>query len=95
VDKLEAAEILESELARFAGKSYDELVEFIKNVHVYEKSGKSGVTYQLELQAFWDNPSLPNGNLRVILSIDDGRFPSAFLPLTSDFVLMPDGNQLE
>jgi hypothetical protein len=50
------------------------------------------VEYQIEIQAFWDEPRKGEGNLRVIASIDDGRFPYVFLPMTTDFIMKPDGS---
>jgi hypothetical protein len=47
-----------------------------------------GGKYQIELQAFWDDQ--PDGNIRVLGSIDDGGMQSIF-PLSSDFIVSPDG----
>lgn len=41
-----------------------------------------------EVQAFWDDE--PDGAIRVMASIDDGGW-RAFVPLTEDFILAPDG----
>jgi hypothetical protein len=90
MDKQEASELLQNELAGLRQKPYDELVELIGNSQAYELTGSSGINYQFELDVFWDDPRKPGGNLRVMLSIDDGRFPAAFLPLTNDFILEPD-----
>jgi hypothetical protein len=57
-----------------------------------ELTGASGVSYQIELQAFWDSPSDPAGVLRVIGAIDDARGWRANIPLTADFLLAPDGS---
>jgi len=37
---------------------------------------------------FWD--SLPDGNLRIMASIDDGGW-RALLPLTESLIMKPDG----
>lgn len=50
------------------------------------RSGR--VAYQGEVQVFWDDK--PNGAIRVMASIDDGGW-RAFVPLTADFILAPDG----
>ena len=47
-----------------------------------------GVTYQIEIEAFWD--SEPGGDIRVLGSIDDGGW-RAFAPLCDDFILTPAG----
>ena len=51
----------------------------------------SGVWYQIELQAFWDEPSQPGGVLRVMGAIDDGSRPAVNFPLTEDFLIDRDG----
>jgi hypothetical protein len=55
----------------------------MKQSIVYQKVGKSGAEYQIEIQVFWDDRI--NGDLRVIGSIDDGKL-RAFFPLTLDFI---------
>ena len=51
---------------------------------------ESGVEYQVEVQAFWDRPRHP-GNLRVIIGVDDGGWRSSFSPLSTAFIVAPDG----
>jgi hypothetical protein len=58
---------------------------------VVERSGVSGVSYTIEIEVFWDSPLEPDRDLRVIASIDDGRFLSALFPLSSDFIMDPNG----
>lgn len=48
----------------------------------------SGVRYQVEVQAFWDD--LQPGNLRVIIAVDDGGW-RAISPLSADFIIASDG----
>jgi hypothetical protein len=48
----------------------------------------SGTWYQGEVQVMWDDK--PDGAIRVMASIDDGGC-RAFVPLTDDFILAPDG----
>ena len=43
------------------------------------------------IEVFWDSPHDPGGDLRVIASIDDGRFLSALSPLSAGFMMDPDG----
>ena len=54
-----------------------------------EVTGHSGTVYQLEFQAVWDGKK--DGNLRIIGAIDDGGL-RAFIRLTEDFILTPDGS---
>ena len=91
MDKVEAGIILSDELQRFRAMSHPELQKYIRSPYVVQRSGASGVLYTIEIEVFWDSPAEPDGDLRVIASIDDGRFPSALTPLTSGFILAPDG----
>ncbi len=50
----------------------------------------SGIPYQVEVQAFWDTPRQP-GNLRLIIAVDDGGWRTSFSPLSTDFIIAPDG----
>jgi hypothetical protein len=88
MDNEEAACILAQELAKYRRELYADLQRLLKDVDAYEVAGPSGVNYQIEIQALWDDE--PNGNLRVIGGIDDGGL-SAYAPLTDDFILSPSG----
>ena len=90
MNKVEARAILEVELQHFRAMSHAELQEFIGSPHVVERPGASGVLYTIEIEVFWDSPHEPGGDLRVIASIDDGRFLSALLPLSADFIMTPE-----
>jgi len=91
MNKEEARSILAEALGAFRSKSYEELSALIGSPLNFERKGPSGTEYQIELQVMWDSPRTPGGDIRVIASIDDGRFPSAFMPLTADFIKRPDG----
>jgi hypothetical protein len=51
--------------------------------------GKSGIEYQVEIVAFWDDK--PHGDLRVSGGVDDGGW-RALHPLSDDFIMAPDGS---
>ena len=53
-----------------------------------EKSGPSGVTYQIEWEAFWDAQA--GGAIRVLVSVDDGSLARSIVPLTTSFLVSPD-----
>jgi hypothetical protein len=90
MDKDEAIQILERELAIFRDKPYADLVGRIPERTLgYERFGATGVEYQAEIQFFWDNQ--PGGNVRVMGSIDDGGW-RAFLPLSRSFIKSADGS---
>ena len=91
MNKAEAKEILAQELIHLQAKSFKDLQKLINSPDVIEVVGASGVSYQIEVQAFWDNPRESFGALRIITSIDDGRFLSALLPLSADFIMDSDG----
>jgi hypothetical protein len=69
--------------------SYRELRKFFDEEH-NEVTGPSGSQYQIDTLAVWDNR--PEGNLRLIVSIDDGRLPGAIVPITDGFIVSPDGS---
>ena len=89
MDRAEAEEILATELARVRGMSYAEIRTLIKDSEHVDVTGKSGTEYQVESQAMWD--SKPEGDLRVMVSIDDGGW-RAVVPLTRSFIIAPDGS---
>jgi hypothetical protein len=89
MDETEATTILEAELARYRKRSYVDLWDLAKAPRTVEIVGPSGVKYQLEAQAWWDDAS--RTNIRVVLSIDDGGW-RAFVPLSRGFLIAPDGS---
>lgn len=87
VDRQEASELLEKTLEELRAQTYGELLRY-QEPATLETVGKSGTTYQLEIQAHWDDKK--EKTLRVLVSIDDGGW-RALHPLTGDFILSPDG----
>lgn len=87
--KKEAHEILAKKLQGYRAKSYVELKRLLTEQDTFEVTAPSGNSYQLEIQAVWDDR--PEGNLRVMGNIDDGGI-RAFFPLTYDFIISPDGH---
>lgn len=92
MDREEALQVLDLQVKSFRDKNYHQLSMLIGSGQVYTAVGASGVEYQIEVLVFWDRPDRPEENLRVILSIDDGRFLSSLMPLTTDFIMAPDGD---
>jgi len=89
MDTADARAVLSQELARYRAKSYSELVrQLLGKQDTYEVRSSSGVKYQLEIQAFWDDK--PNDVLRVMGAIDDGGV-RAYVPMTEDFLIAPTG----
>ena len=91
MDKEEAGQILNSEISKFRSMKYEELTALIDSPVIFEIQRASGIQYQIEVQAFWDNPRQPYGDVRIIASIDDGSFVSSLLPLTVDFIMSSRG----
>lgn len=88
MDRDEAKTILARAFAGYRKRSYDELLCLLEAPETKEVKAPSGNIYQLEFQAVWDDRY--KKNLRIIGGIDDGGF-RAFVPLTRDFILTPDG----
>lgn len=92
MDEAEAAAILASVEQELRRQGFAELVHrYLDNDQSTEVRGASGVSYQLEVQAFWDDPRRRGENLRVMVSIDDGSFRRAVSPRSSSFIIAPDG----
>jgi len=90
VDEAEAKGLAAQHIERLRAMPHSELQRFVKDEEHLEVKGESGAEYQLEVQALWDEGK-PGGNLRVMVSIDDGSGWRAIKPMTSDFIIAPDG----
>lgn len=88
MNQQEARSVLEGQLLPYRSLGYERLLRLLKEQDVFEVAGASGTVYQLEIQAVWDG--LEGSALRVMGSIDDKGW-RAFAPLTSDFIVRPDG----
>jgi hypothetical protein len=88
MDTAEARRLLAAKLAELRQLSYGEPPRYQEPVCV-EVIGPSGVVYQVEVEAFWDDRK--RRDLRVLASIDDGGW-RAFSPLCDDFIITTDGS---
>ncbi|MGH7687107.1 MAG: hypothetical protein ACREN2_09875 [Candidatus Dormibacteria bacterium] len=88
VDEAEARELLSQEEARLRRLRYEQLRRF-ETARSETRKGTSGVVYQLEIEAVWDDGK--RQNLRLVLSIDDGGWRS-LKPLAASFIVAPDGS---
>jgi hypothetical protein len=93
VNKVEARGLLEEFLDDLKKRSREELLGLISNPVCIEKTGPSGMVYQIEYEAWWDSD--PGQDLRIIASIDDGRLLSFMMPLTASFLVSSEGKVLE
>jgi hypothetical protein len=91
VNEEEAKRVLDGVVAGLRPEPYEALVaRYLGEPDGRTVVAESGVEYQVEVQGLWDSPRRP-GNLRVMISIDDGGW-RAFSPLTTDFIVAPDGS---
>jgi len=90
MDTAEARALLTTEMEKLRGKPYADLVTLVGDDRNYEIVGPSGVTYYLDIQAFWDDPRKPNENLRVMGAIDDGGL-RAYAPMCDSFAIERTG----
>jgi hypothetical protein len=93
MDKVEAMELIEKELSAFRSKTYLELKEMIEaQPFTKEITSETDTKYQIEIMAHWDDK--PNEDIRVHGCIDDMGW-RAFFPLSSDFIMSPDGEFID
>jgi hypothetical protein len=88
MNKREALRVLQEQLQPWRERSYADLCDEVGESRRFEVSSESGTWYQGEVRVFWDDK--PDGAVRVVASIDDGGW-RAFVPVTADFILAPDG----
>ena len=90
MDKQEAKSLAQSELSKYRAMPYEQLTDIVDSGPITKEiKASSGVTYHLEVQAFWDDKT--KEDVRVICSIDDMGIRT-FFPLSEDFIMAPDGN---
>lgn len=90
MDKDEARQIALDKARELRRLSWSALRErYLDRPETVEVSGPSEIVYQVETQAFWD--SAKEGDLRVRVAIDDAGW-RAFMPLSEDFIIAPDGS---
>lgn len=85
MDRSEAAALLRNEMARYAKRSRADLAGLIGETDAFEVEGPGSVSYQVEVNAFWDDE--PGGTIRVLGSIDDGGLLSSFSPVADGFLV--------
>ena len=88
LDKKEAQQLLDGFVAGLKSKTYQAWPGLLGEEVVVERQGPSGVTYQIEFEAFWDSPEVKAGG-EVMVSIDDGSLARFIVPLTTNFLVSP------
>ncbi len=90
MNKDEAAQVAEARLNELRRIPHAQLVEeWLKQPRSESATAPSGRTYQLEIEAVWDDRR--EKHLRVWVLVDDGGW-RASLPLSRDFIVAPDGS---
>ena len=90
MDKVEARKLLEAFLEELKRETRDELMRYIRDPRSITVSGADDTAYQIEFESVWD--SAPDGDLRIIASIDDCGFFSFLKPLTRSFIITREGD---
>ena len=88
MNREEALGLLNARLDDYRRMTHAELAAKVGDEDIAEAVGPSGTTYQIEILVTWDHK--PNGDVRVLGSIDDGTFRGAFKPVCSDLLVTPD-----
>ncbi|MCM2326951.1 MAG: hypothetical protein NDI88_03580 [Lysobacter sp.] len=88
MDTVAAQKVLNEWLARLRAVPYPELASRVGSVTTDEVARDSERSWQLEVEVSWDDE--PDGNVRVMVSIDDGGL-RAFVPMSEDFIKSPSG----
>ena len=87
----ELSTLLQEELDEQRKRPYHDLSKYVleNKVEAYEIE-TDGRIYEIEIQYFWDDK--PNEDIRVMGNINEQGTLSVYKPLTSDFIMAPDGN---
>jgi hypothetical protein len=91
MDSAEAQGILSEQLASYVQRGYADLARLVtaSSIETTQVLGGSGTCYQVEIVFVWDDQ--PDGDIRILGSVDDGGF-RAFVPLArSELVSRPEG----
>jgi len=88
MDTVAAQRVLSEWLSKLRGVPYRELAARVGSVTNDEVARDSERSWQVEIEVLWDDE--PNGNIRVMASVDDGGL-RAFIPMTDSFIKSPTG----
>jgi len=89
MNKEEARQLLETTVRELRARSRSELEQLLDAPEVSTVQGRSGVTYQIEKEAVWDDRK--GHDLRIMVLIDDGGW-RALSPMAESFIMAPDGS---
>jgi hypothetical protein len=86
MDRVEAKWLLLRRLSQFRRRGYEELRTVFGNHTDCGVVGESGTEYCIEIDILWD--STPEGDIKLLASIDDGRW-RAYCPLCYGALVSP------
>lgn len=86
MNPIEAKWLLLRELVHWRRRGYKSLALAVGEAHCFERISPSGAEYQIELQVLWDDH--PQGDVRILASIDDGGW-RAWWPLSCSTIVAP------
>ena len=93
MDKQRSLNFAEQQLDDYRSKSYTELSTLIDlNESKMHELGNEDY-YQTQIQVFWDDPK-EKKDIRVSCAIE-GSGISAYNPISTDFIISPDGSFIE
>ena len=78
--------LLDAEIAAWAAKSFDDLVEELRDVVAYER-GDGAEAHQFEVLLLEEEDAY----LHISISVDDGSFLKSMAPETRSFIVHRDG----
>jgi hypothetical protein len=93
MNKEEAKLVILKELEHYRSMSFAELRELLDRIDAYGVTSPSGIDYQIEVHAIWDDK--PEDNIRVFGEISDSGLLRSFLPLCESFIMTPGGQFLD
>ena len=91
MDTAAAQRVLDKWVAKLRTEPYRALASRVGSTTTDKIPRDGERSWQVEVQVFWDDE--PNGNVRVMVSIDDGGL-RAFVPITNDFIKSPSGEYI-
>ena len=92
MDTAAAQRVLDEWIAKLRAVPYRELASRVDSVTTDEVARDSARSWQLEIQVLWNDE--PNGNVQVMVSVDDGGL-RAFVPMTDSFIKTPSEEFVE
>jgi hypothetical protein len=88
MDRDEARAIAEKDLEFYRARSYEQIVGRIGAQESFERVNERGEPYQIEFDFFYDDAEEKSIRVSGMVSYS---FWTDFAPVTSDFIVAPDG----